>query len=126
MRNSKGYYTRLRILQVGLDRQLLFNYNIIMDALEFVWDIKKETLNRKKHGVSFEEAKTAFYDPNALLIADPKHSFEEYRFVLLGLSYNLRLLVICHCYREKESIIRIISARKASKKEERQYRERLV
>ncbi|EPF30993.1 hypothetical protein HMPREF9194_01322 [Treponema maltophilum ATCC 51939] len=74
-----------------------------------------------KHGISFEEAQTVFYDNNALLIADPEHSNKnDNRFVMLGLSFNLRLLVVCHCYREGD-IIRIISARKATKTEGKQY-----
>ena len=70
---------------------------------------------------SFEEAKSVFYDEDARLINDPDHSEEEDRFILLGLSISLRLLVVCHCYRENESVIRIISARKATKSEARNY-----
>ena len=92
-----------------------------MDGLKFVWDRRKETANRKKHGVSFAEAKTAFFDENARVIADPDHSDEEDRFILLGLSSQLRLLVVCHCYREDHETIRIISARKASRSERREY-----
>ena len=96
-----------------------------MNSVDFSWGSKKDKINQKKHKISFEEAKTAFYDPNALLITDSEHSFEEERFILLGLSYSLRLLVVCHCYRKQESVIRIISARKATKKEQKQYEERL-
>ena len=92
-----------------------------MDGLNFEWDRRKETANRKKHGVSFTEAKTAFYDENARVIADPDHSDEEDRFILLGLSSQLRLLVVCHCYREDVDTIRIISARKAARSEQREY-----
>lgn len=92
-----------------------------MDGLKFEWDRRKETANRKKHGVSFAEAKTAFFDENARVIADPDHSDEEDRFILLGLSSQLRLLVVCHCYREDQDTIRIISARKASRSERREY-----
>jgi len=93
-----------------------------MKELSFVWDPRKNLLNQAKHdGVDFEEAKTVFYDENARLIFDPQHSSEEDRFIILGLSSNLRLLVVCHCYKESESIIRIISARKATKKEEASY-----
>ena len=92
-----------------------------MDGLKFEWDRRKDSANRKKHGVSFTEAKTAFYDENARVIADPDHSDEEYRFILLGLSSQLRLLVVCHCYREDEDTIRIISARKATRSEQRAY-----
>jgi uncharacterized DUF497 family protein len=92
-----------------------------MDGLKFEWDRRKETANRKKHGVSFSEAKTAFFDENARVIADPDHSEEEDRFILLGLSSQLRLLVVCHCYREDLDTIRIISARKANRTERRVY-----
>jgi uncharacterized DUF497 family protein len=92
-----------------------------MDGLKFEWDRRKESVNRKKHGVSFSEAKTAFFDENARVIADPDHSDEEDRFILLGLSSQLRLLVVCHCYREDQDTIRIISARKANRSERREY-----
>jgi len=92
-----------------------------MDGLKFEWDRRKESANRKKHGVSFAEAKTAFFDENARVIADPDHSDEEDRFILLGLSSQLRLLVVCHCYRADRDTIRIISARKASRSERREY-----
>ncbi len=94
-----------------------------MDELLFEWDENKNALNRKKHAVSFEEAQSVFYDENALLIPDPDHSIEEERFVILGFSTNARILMVCHCYRHSESIIRIISARKANPREARQYRE---
>ena len=89
-----------------------------MDGLHFEWDRRKEAANRKRHGVSFEEARTKFFDENARFMAD---SEEEDRFVLLGLSSRLRLLVVCHCYREKAETIRIISARKADRSERREY-----
>jgi uncharacterized DUF497 family protein len=92
-----------------------------MNRLEFSWDPEKAASNKKKHGVSFEEAKTVFYDENARLINDPDHSDEEDRFILLGLSLKPRLLTVCHCYRMKESVIRIISARKATKNEHKLY-----
>ncbi len=92
-----------------------------MNAIRFEWDPIKAQRNKVKHGISFEEAQTVFYDNNALLIADPEHSNKnDNRFVMLGLSFNLRLLVVCHCYREGD-IIRIISARKATKTEGKQY-----
>ena len=93
-----------------------------MTDLVFEWDESKNRANRKKHGVSFEEARSAFLDENARVMPDPEHSDEEDRFVLLGLSASLRILVVCHCYREDESVIRIISARKADREEQRQYR----
>ncbi|MCL2122492.1 MAG: BrnT family toxin [Desulfovibrionaceae bacterium] len=92
--------------------------------MQFDWDENKAAANVKKHGVSFEEAQTAFDDYNALLIPDPDHCDQEDRFVLLGFSAALRMLVVCHCYREKDEIIRIISARKATKKESKTYEKR--
>ena len=92
-----------------------------MDGLNFEWDRRKDSVNRKKHGVSFDEARTAFFDENARFMTDPDHSDEEDRFVLLGLSSRLRLLVVCHCYREEPETIRIISARKADRSERRKY-----
>jgi uncharacterized DUF497 family protein len=92
-----------------------------MPALRFEWDARKSRANKSKHGVSFEEARTAFLDVSARVIADPEHSEDEDRFVLLGLSINLRVLVVCHCYRESEQVIRIISARRADPSEQREY-----
>jgi uncharacterized protein len=92
-----------------------------MSALTFEWDKRKAAANLKKHGVSFEEAKSAFYDERAKLIDDPDHSENEDRMVLLGLSYALRLLVVCHCYRGEGGVIRLISARKATAKESKSY-----
>jgi uncharacterized DUF497 family protein len=91
--------------------------------IRFVWDDGKADENRRKHRVSFDEAKTVFYDENARLRYDPDHSEDEDRFLLLGMTYSLRVLVVCHCYREKDTLIRIISARKATKNEWKQYRE---
>ena len=85
-----------------------------MSALIFEWDEKKSRINKQKHGVSFEEAKTVFFDERALFVEDPDHSESEDRFILLGFSAALRLLVVCHCYRDQENVIRIISARKAT------------
>ena len=95
-----------------------------MANLRFDWDARKNTANKRKHGVSFEEARTVFYDDRALLIEDPDENDEEDRFVLLGISAALRTLVVCHCYREKDSLIRIISARKANRKEREDYENR--
>ena len=92
-----------------------------MDSLDFVWDEKKNNDNIVSHRISFEEAKTVFFDPNAKVIYDPDHSEAEDRFIILGLSKLLNILVVCHCYRENENIIRIISARKATPKERKQY-----
>ena len=92
-----------------------------MDMIKFEWDENKNRINQSKYKISFEEAKTVFYDENALVIDDPNHSKEEERFIILGFSKKANLLVVCHCYRESESVIRIISARKATKTEEKQY-----
>ena len=95
-----------------------------MTTVRFEWDDKKSRVNKQKHGVGFDEAKTAFFDEKARLIDDPEHSDIEDRFVLLGFSITLKLLVVCHCYREKDGVIRIISARRASKKEAMYYKSR--
>lgn len=95
-----------------------------MARIRFEWDRAKNTINKRKHGVSFEEAETVFSDEHALLIDDPEHSDEEDRFILLGLSAVLRTLVVCHCYREKDEIIRVISARKADRTERNHYNRR--
>ncbi len=92
-----------------------------MADISFEWDESKNSRNKKKHGVPFEEAQTVFVDENALLLHDPDHSDEEDRFILLGLSSSLRILVVCHCYRKSDEIIRIISARKATRLEQKQY-----
>ena len=92
-----------------------------MSSLIFEWDARKSAANAKKRGVSFEEAKSVFVDERAKLIDDPDHSDDEDRFVLLGLSGALRLLLVCHCYRGEGNVIRIISARKASAKESKSY-----
>lgn len=92
-----------------------------MGDLRFEWDPRKSLTNAQKHGVSFEEAKSVFSDERAKLIDDPGHSEDEDRFILMGLSGSLRMLVVCHCYREEDNVIRIISARKATAKEARFY-----
>jgi len=92
-----------------------------MIELRFEWDRRKEKSNIKKHGVSFEEARTIFYDEHALKFFDPDHSEDEERFILLGMSAKLRTLVVCHCFREHENVIRIISARKADSNEQHEY-----
>ena len=93
-----------------------------MSDLSFEWDPKKNSGNIAKHGVSFEEAQTVFTDQHARLLADPEHSDDEDRFILLGTSIHSRLLVICHCERSADTI-RLISARKADKQERRIYEE---
>ena len=89
----------------------------------FEWDENKAKTNLEKHGVSFEEAQSVFFDENARIIPDPDHSKIEDRFIILGISLNVKLLVVCHCYQENEKNIRIISARKATKSEAKQYQE---
>lgn len=92
-----------------------------MDTIKFEWDPNKNEINKKKHKISFEEAQTVFYDVEALVIDDPEHSQEEERFIILGLSKKANLLVVCHCYRASDTVIRIISARKATKNESQYY-----
>jgi uncharacterized protein len=96
-------------------------YNVNMNALHFEWDDRKNRDNKRKHGVSFEEAQMVFLDENAVRYYDPDHSRDEDRFLLLGLGFRLRVLVVCHCYRADDKVIRIISARKANKKEAAAY-----
>ena len=92
-----------------------------MGALQFEWDERKAAANAKKHGVSFDEAKSVFADERAKLIDDPDHSEDEERFVLLGFSSTLRVLVVCHCHRGEGDVTRIISARKATTTESKSY-----
>jgi len=91
--------------------------------MRFSWDPRKAKANERKHGITFEEATSAFFDENALVIDDPDHSDNEDRFILLGLSYRLRLLVVCHALREEADLIRLIGARKAAKQERTRYSE---
>jgi uncharacterized DUF497 family protein len=86
--------------------------------ISILWDDRKNEVNKKKHGVSFDEAKTVFYDENAIRYYDPDHSDDEDRFLMVGVSQKLRILIVCHCFREDDSVIRIISARRATKGEE--------
>ena len=95
-----------------------------MSELRFEWDDRKNTENKRKHGVSFEEARSVFFDERALLVVDPDHSEIEARFILLGLSSVFRNLVVCHCYRRRGGVIRLISARKANRNEKIQYERR--
>jgi len=92
-----------------------------MEGIEFTWDEQKNRVNVRKHKVSFEEARSVFLDENALRFFDPDHSSEEERFIMLGMSFSLRVLVVCHCYREDDAVIRMISARKANKREQLNY-----
>lgn len=94
-----------------------------MKEIHFEWDDNKNRKNQFKHKISFEEAITVFEDEQALVIDDPDHSEDEERFIILGISKMAKLLVVCHCYRDSDSIIRIISARKATTTETKQYYE---
>ena len=91
----------------------------------FAWDEAKNRANRRKHGIWFEEAVSVFNDPEARVFEDIEHSDEEDRFIIIGVNAFARLLVVVHCYREADSIIRLISARKATRKEQRRYEERV-
>ena len=93
-----------------------------MHDIRFEWDKKKSRDNKRGHGVSFEEAQTVFLDENAIRYFDPDHSHDEDRFIMLGMSFTLRVLVVCHCYHVNDTVIRIISARKANAKEATVYR----
>ena len=92
-----------------------------MGNIEFAWDRRKARSNLEKHGVSFEEAQTVFLDESARLIDDPDHSEDEDRFLLLGYSFQARCLIVSHCYRQSDSVIRLISARRATAQEEEVY-----
>ena len=96
-------------------------YNIIINGLEFEWDEKKNNINIKKHGISFEEAIMVFYDDDAIVFDDPDHSIEENRFLIIGMTDKDKICIVSHCYRDNEDKIRIISARKAEKGEIRVY-----
>lgn len=92
-----------------------------MRELSFVWDEGKNRQNQRKHGISFEEARSVFFDEEAREFFDPDHSDDEDRFLLVGRSYRLRVLLICHCFRESDRAIRIISARRATRVERSVY-----
>jgi hypothetical protein len=96
-----------------------------MDDVRFEWDPAKSASNLRKHGVSFEEAQTAFSDDHALVVDDPEHSMDETRFILVGLSASLRMLVVVHVLRTDRGAIRLISARQATRSERTTYYERL-
>jgi len=92
-----------------------------MYMIKFEWDPGKDIANQRKHGISFEEAQSVFFDENAVQFYDEHHSDQEDRFIMLGLSIRSRILVVCHCERESEGVIRIISARRATKSERSYY-----
>lgn len=96
-----------------------------MGTIKFEWDENKNKINQRKHGISFDEATTAFYDEYAILFDDPEHSADEDRFLIIGMTRKERICIISHCYRGQEGTIRIISARKATKNEKKTYIERL-
>ena len=87
----------------------------------FDWDENKNRINLEKHGITFEEASTVFFDDRAILFDDPEHSIDEDRFLLLGMSETAKVCIVCHCYRESDTVIRIISARQATRKEKERY-----
>lgn len=89
--------------------------------MHFEWDKNKNQINENKHGINFTEASTEFFDEKAILFDDPEHSEQEERFLLLGMSKTAKVCIVCHCYRETDTVIRIISARKATKKETERY-----
>lgn len=92
-----------------------------MENIRFEWDENKNQLNKVKHGIDFNEAATVFFDENAIMFDDPEHSMEEERFLILGITKHENLCIVSHCYRGKDNIIRIISARKATKNETKTY-----
>jgi hypothetical protein len=92
-----------------------------MGDIRFEWDESKSRKNKRKHAVSFDEAQTVFLDENAIRYDDPDHSEDEDRFIMLGMSFKLRVLVVCHCYRLDDKVIRIVSVRKANNKEAAVY-----
>ena len=117
---KRGVALSCILRQSGLSRILnlraIFSQNGVIK-----YAAMKEKTNINKHGISFEEARTAFYDENAMQFFDPDHSDDEDRFILLGISFKLKVLVVCHCFRESDTVIRIISARKADSDEEKEY-----
>ncbi len=111
----------LSVRPIDIDIAQRYAYNVHMSDIRFEWGESKSRENKRKHGVSFDEAQTVFLDENAIRYYDPDHSEDEDRFVMLGMSFKLRVLVVCHCYRLDDKVIRIVSARKANKKEAAVY-----
>lgn len=105
----------------NIEKYLQYKYNIFISEICFEWDKNKNKTNISKHKVSFAEASTVFYDDNAILFDDPAHSEYEERFLIIGMSNRLTVLTVVHCLRENETIIRIISARKATESESNYY-----
>lgn len=98
-----------------------YNYNIIIKTLHFEWDENKNTINLKKHGISFKDVESVFYDDAAILFDDPDHSIYEERFLIIGRSIAKGVCIVSHCHRKEGDVIRIISARKATKREREIY-----
>ena len=94
-----------------------------MEMLSFEWDENKNEINKKKHGISFETAREVFYDDNAILFDDPDHSVGEERFLIIGMTRSLKVCIVSHCYRDQDNVIRLISAREATKHERKTYEE---
>lgn len=120
MLNYSKFNKRIESGKNNLDKKLHCKYNV-MKEIHFEWDANKAKINQKKHKISFEEATTVFSDELAIEFYDEEHSEWEDRFLMLGLSNKLNLLLICHCYRESTGNIRIISAREATKNESKHY-----
>jgi uncharacterized DUF497 family protein len=89
----------------------------VLNGRRFDWDEEKNRINVEKHKVTFKEAASVFFDINAIEVDDEEHSQDEDRFLIIGRSKKLRLLVVCHCHRESDTVVRIISARKANNME---------
>jgi uncharacterized protein len=118
--------TRCRTYAAPLETHRLATAHVsryYLDTLRFDWDERKIKSNRIKHGIWFEEAQSVFSDPHGRLFYDPEHSKHEDRFILLGVSSAARTLIVVHCYKENDSVVRTISARKATRKEVRFYEE---
>lgn len=94
-----------------------------MDTINFEWDENKNEINKKKHGLSFETAQEVFYDEFAVVFDDPDHSVGEERFLIIGMTESSKICIVSHCYRDSDNIIRIISAREATKREKTIYQE---
>ena len=103
----------------AFERDIIYN----LSGLTFMWDMEKSELNEKKHKISFKEAATVFLDSDTEYIPDIEHSVDEERTIAVGYSVNLNLLIVCHCLREEETIIRIFSAREATRKEYKRFGE---
>jgi uncharacterized DUF497 family protein len=111
------YFEAMRRVDIAMSN----HYNIIIRDVEFEWDIDKNNSNYDKHGIRFEQAATAFLDPFSEVYFDPEHSESEDRYLLIGYAASYGLLVVCHCYRSKDEVVRMISARKATESESTYY-----